>query len=86
MNKKAFQMSLSVIISAILALIVLVSVSYVFTDIFGEGATQLRSCDSRNGICVSEGDCQTMTITGKCPDEKVCCFYPESDDDDNEDE
>ena len=67
-------MSLNVIVGAVIALVILVAVLFVFTDIFGGASRDISACETRNGVCVNEGACQTRVISGDCPENEECCF------------
>ncbi|MFW6449477.1 MAG: hypothetical protein ACOCZ6_00355 [Nanoarchaeota archaeon] len=72
--KKGFQLSLNVIVVAILALIVLVSSTIFFADKFGFTTGELSKCASMNGQCVDEGNCEGRVVDATCPDsEPECC-------------
>ncbi|MFW5991440.1 MAG: hypothetical protein ACOCQX_04375 [Candidatus Nanoarchaeia archaeon] len=73
--KKGFQLSLNVIVVAILALIVLVSSTIFFADKFGFTTGELSKCASMNGQCVDEDECEGRVVDATCPDSESeeCC-------------
>ncbi|MGM5481864.1 MAG: hypothetical protein ACQESF_00230 [Nanobdellota archaeon] len=77
MNKKGFQLSLNVVVGAIIALIVLVSVTIFFAGKFGKTSNEMNKCASLSGDCVSADQCPGGRIVeATCPGEKDCCVKP----------
>ena len=88
MHKKGQGISMTVIIVAALALLVLVVLSIIFLGKMGETANVISSCTDKGGYCVDEcsaagieeagGPVGAMTrSTGDTcpnPDEEVCCI------------
>lgn len=86
MNKKAVELSMNVIIIAVIALIVLSVVIFIFYDQIKKVATGFEETREKAQICqvgwfgdqkcVSESECtgDWEIVTGKCEEEdKVCC-------------
>lgn len=75
MKKKGFQLSLNVIVVAILALIVLVSSTMFFANKFGITSNELGKCASLNGDCVKDkSNCNAgRIVNATCPGKDVCC-------------
>lgn len=87
MNKKAIELSLNVIIIAIIGLLVLLVVSAIFLSRAGVFSTQSSSCEIKGGTCAiacgsADYKTQTKTLqdsTINCPatksgDAQVCCL------------
>lgn len=75
-NKKA-DMSIALIVSAVIALVIIVVALAIFGKGTGESAKTLQSCEARGGEC-TEGTkvCGGATIPNvKCPTDKPkCCL------------
>ena len=83
MNKKAYSLSMNVIVTTVLALIVLVILIAVFTDRVGQGRDDLdqldNDCGASGGSCVTDWDeCYNnggvVLSNRNCPHDEVCCL------------
>lgn len=76
LDKKA-DMSLALIVAAVIALIVIVVALAIFGKGTGESAKTLQSCEARGGTCMGKGEvCSGATIPNvECPTDKPkCCL------------
>ena len=88
-NKKAIEISITAIIVAVMALLVLVVLSLVFTGKIGIVSKQVAECTTKGGKCflanpgcgsidIGSQNHPTMDPTTKCPDiggeSAVCCL------------
>lgn len=80
MKKKGFQLSLNVIVVAILALVVLVSSTVFFANKFGMTSGELSKCASYNGECVESDTCNGRVLDASCEgqDGDDCCVTASS--------
>ena len=78
MNSKAFSMSITTIVVAVLALLILVVLIGVFTGQFGGFTRGVKDCGSKGGTCRTDG-CQDDEVkyfgSGLCPEAGGdCCI------------
>ena len=76
LDKKA-DMSLALIVSAVIALVIIVVVLAIFGKGTGDSAKTLQSCEARGGECTEQAEvCSGATIPNvKCPaDKPKCCL------------
>lgn len=79
-KKKAIELSINMVILAVVGLIVLVVIIAIFTNVssnaqntFGSGSEE--SCRTRGGECKEDKFCDDVPMPNICPDEsKVCCI------------
>ena len=72
--KKA-SLSFQMIVVAILAVLVLAIVSFIFIKSINSGSTDLQSCAIKNGECLAEGQsCNGLKSSATCPDNQFCCI------------
>lgn len=76
---KRAELSFSVIVIAIICLLVLVVVSFIFLRNTGTASNDLASCQTKGGSCQSECEIgQFELISGRCGDSdgdtQVCCI------------
>jgi len=90
-NHKAQGNTFWIIIAAVIALVVLVVLIYIFTSKGGDASEGFFECSSKGGKCLdlgskSKDECgevceeKEMSYSGvfSCPEEKCCCFGEES--------
>jgi hypothetical protein len=75
-KRDAQQLSTSVIILAVLGLIVLVVMIFIFSTESGDAVKTLKTCAAKGGVC--EDSCDGRTIGDKnelgCTGNTVCCI------------
>ena len=78
MLKKGQGISMTVIIVAAIALMVLVVLSIIFLGRIGIWSEKISACEQNGGVCVTnEEDCTgeySRIISETCKDNKVCCL------------
>lgn len=88
LNKRGAELSLNIIIIAIIVLLVLVVISLIFTNKLGAFTKKSGSCEALNGVCVAPeqctgefakviaGTCTTQDAEGNIIDDpdSVCCL------------
>ncbi len=81
--KKGYSLSMSVIVTTVLALIVLVILIAAFTDYVGDAGDDIEhldnDCEVAGGTCVSQRDSECRDIGGfvidrDCPSNQFCCM------------
>jgi len=65
-----------IIIGAVIALVVLMVILFIFTNKTGSVAGGLSGCESKGGICVQGGTCPKNTLSAffECPPSLTCCL------------
>ncbi len=72
-NKKALEMTLSTVITAILLITLLVVVAIIASKGFAT-TSQVKDCEGKGGECITGKVCtDNYPIFGKCSEGKVCC-------------
>ena len=78
LKKRGQGLPLNTIVIAVIVLIVLAVVIFIFSTRIGLFGGEISSCEQKGGECKARIDCnlQTSTIlTGfECKDSKVCCL------------
>ena len=76
-NKKA-NMAIKVIIAAIIGMIILFTLMFIFSNESKKSISVLGSCEARGGSCETEDDCKDdgeRKIEGiECPGSNICCL------------
>ena len=78
-NRKASANMWWIIIGAVIALVVMIVLLFMFTDKSGDVGRGITDCVSKGGSCdYDEGDCKvaegTPTKAFTCDDNTICCF------------
>lgn len=79
MKKKGFEMSIGLIVTAAIALVVLVVILVIFGMKSGQFSAGTSNCESLGGECNSytSATCKSAggaaVFIGKCPDKGTCC-------------
>lgn len=76
--KKA-EMSMQIIVIAVISLVVLAVLLFIFLRGSNTAADSLTSCETTGGTCVAQNECTNGVPTkAECPDENepVCCVEP----------
>ena len=78
-KKKAMELSITVIIVAILGLIVLVVMIYIFGQGTSDAVKTLKTCAAKGGECKASGDCDGTKLFNikECKDKnpsEICCI------------
>ena len=75
-KKKDAELSITVIIVAILGLIVLVVMILIFGEGTSDAVKTLKTCAAKGGVCKPPSDCGGRTIGGVegCTDSEICCL------------
>ena len=76
LNKKA-DMSIALIISAVIGLIIIIVAIAIFGKGTGQSVNTLESCQARGGDCIPEGDpCTKVVPYAECQDntKPKCCL------------
>ena len=80
MRKKAQGLSLTTIVIAALAILVLVVLAVIFTGRIGKFTQEAESCQAKGGQCVSDtSDCletegNVIRSQYKCKEDTTCCI------------
>lgn len=78
MTNKA-EMSMEMIVFAVIALIVLIVSAIIFVNFSTDKGTQIEgqtnklTCEGNNGKCIATSDCTSETLNFFCGLDKVCC-------------
>jgi hypothetical protein len=75
-KKKDAELSITVIIVAILGLIVLVVMILIFGEGTSDAVTTIKTCAAKGGVCKPPSDCGGRTIGGVegCTGSEICCL------------
>jgi hypothetical protein len=71
--KKGVAMSLEVIVAAVLAIVVLIVLIFLFSDKINIFTKHTKECSSMGGYCMPEADC-TAKAPYECSGSDVCCI------------
>lgn len=72
-SKKAMELSLITLATAVLILVVVVVVITFFTESSKKFSRTINSCEQNGGECIYLRECENTQLNFECTKPKVCC-------------